>query len=151
MLPLPSLSTTQSFLVFLAIFLPIPKPPYLIHPSPPLPLTPPVGAIVFDDKTWYLKHLGSLDHTFDLILFAAQFLLNHRSRTFGADYRFVAAIDLFSSVVHALPVLFSSRWGRWELMDPWEVSDLFMVILQALQAWQAWKLPEVKQEEDDDE
>ncbi|KAL7414855.1 hypothetical protein BDY24DRAFT_440313 [Mrakia frigida] len=140
-----------SFLVFLAVSLLIPKLPYLIHASPPKPLKPPPGAIVYTDKTWYLKYLGSLNQTSSLILFASQFLLNQRAKTFGANYRFVAAIDLLSSIVHAIPVLLSSRWGRWELMDPWEVTDLLAVALQAAYAWQAWNLPEVKQEEEEDE
>jgi len=36
-------------------------------------------------------------------------------------------------------------------MEPWEVTDLLGVVLQAAFAWQAWNLPEVKQEEEEDE
>ncbi|KAL7414805.1 hypothetical protein BDY24DRAFT_384636 [Mrakia frigida] len=140
-----------SFLVFLAISFLAPKLPYLIHASPPKPLTPSSDSIVYTDKSWYLRNLGSLNYASGLFLFVSQFLLNQRAKTFGANYRFVAAMDLLSSFVHILPVLLSSRWGRWELMDPWRVTDLLEIMMQAAYAWQAWNLPEVKQEEEEDE
>jgi len=60
-------------------------------------------------------------------------------------------MDLFSSFLYQLPVVLNSRWGRWELMEPWEVTDLLVLLLQVAFAWQAWTLPEVKQEEEEDE
>jgi hypothetical protein len=48
-------------------------------------------------------------------------------------------------------VLFSARWGRWELMDPLHVWDVLTIGQLAASAWQAWRYEAVKQEEEEED
>lgn len=89
-----------------------------------------------------------------MMVFLAQFLLNERSHTFGAAYRIQAVVEFVSELVHVLPVVLSGKmggWGRWETMDPWEVSDLVRLVMQGGTVWQAWRFGGVRQEEEGEE
>ena len=150
--------TSLSFFQFKAVcfFFPLttllPKLPNLIHASPPLPLKAPLGSVRASlEKVWYFNHVRHLAQSSSFLLFLSQFLLNQRARTFGANYRSLAGVDLVSSIFHVLPVLLSARWGRWELMDPWAAWDLLVVARKGAYAWQAWNFVGVKQEEEENE
>jgi hypothetical protein len=145
-------ATFQASLLILAITFILPKLPYLIHASPPLSLTPEPGSLRSTiAKAWYFTYLTHLAETSSNLLFLCQFLLNQRSKTFGQNYRILAGVDLVSHTLHALPVLLSARWGRWELMDPLDAWDVLTVGKLAASAWQAGAYEGVKQEEEEEE
>ena len=73
------------------------------------------------------------------------------SSDLGGSYRVLAGVDLLSQTLHALPVLLSARWGRWELMDPLDMWDVVTLGKFAASAWQAWTFDGPKQEEEEEQ
>lgn len=86
-----------------------------------------------------------------VFVLASQLHLNHRLRTFGANYRAAAYLDLASAVLLVLPMLFSPWWGRWEQMGALGLAGIASLGGKAALAWQAWKYQRVEQLEDEEE
>jgi len=60
-------------------------------------------------------------------------------------------LEFASKVLASLPIVFSSKWARWELMDPWKLTNLIEVGMRGVSVWQAWTLERVRQDEEEEE
>ncbi|KAL7416526.1 hypothetical protein BDY24DRAFT_236329 [Mrakia frigida] len=147
-------SWTMRALLFLLFFLfavlSLPNLPHLISASPSSP--PTVGPGSHRNKNGSpVRFLTPANQSFHLVLFLSQFLLNQRSRTFAGTHKIAAALDLVSELAWNLPIMLSSRWGTWLMMDP--LTPWFLVVLGAKSAlaYQAWSFETVKQEDGEEE
>lgn len=118
-----------------------------------LPLIPPIiaAALPFQPLTWARSLLVPAVQASALLLLTSQLHLNHRQRTFGANYRTVACLDFAAVVLGALPIMFSGWWGRWEQMGSFGCVEIGAVMGRAALAWQAWRYRGVEQREGGDE